>query len=254
MKAQDPKPFNQCYQGDISNCQNCADSTIVTRVIYWNARPSCPVSITYMLKHCYCPPVGEKTFVEIKDVSFPKKDDTVLCGDLMRYLYRMWRIPLGVDVDSFKVFMHGIYEQLMDSLFVKESSNYICPNSITYQIYWPGSCSAVCQAIGTDLATGLKLPLARLVPCDFELCCQRTYTICMLPGGGISKTMHSITGEFTCYLPYVPECEWHNGDIIRYFYGTIGENGQVYLHDAQLLLSDVNVSDCKTFCDDPQKP
>jgi len=181
MKGQDPKPYNQCYQGDIANCQDCSDSTIVTRVIYWDSYPSCPISITYMQKHCYCPPLGEKTFIEIMDVSFPQEDDTTLCGDLMHYLYRLWRIPAGVDVDSFKVFMHDIYEQLMDSIFAEESSNYICPNSITYQIYWPGSCSAVCEAIGTDIATGFTIPLLQLVPCNLNsvakeliliVCCQ----------------------------------------------------------------------------------
>jgi len=55
-------------------------------------------------------------------------------------------------------------------------------------------------------------------------------------------------------MTYIPECVWHNGDFIRYWYGIVQEDGTVGLYDAQLLLSNVNMSDCKTFCDDPSDP
>lgn len=231
--AQINRPFGACYQAAFSGCSNCSDSTIESKIINYFG---CEIKTTYKIIHCNCP--TPTTFVDIE--YFRVDPSSSACQNLMCLLYPPINPPCiydpsRINVDEYKAMARYAYDHLIQDLFQEVKDEYHDPNTLTFKVFWPASCNAVCQL---RLMENDSLIL-QTKPCNLDLCCGIQYECTLLSNGSIQTTTTQITGPITCYMPWGTSCDYSPGD-------------EIILSDGIYHVLSASISECSTFCDNPK--
>lgn len=232
--AQINRPFSTCYQSAFSGCSQCSDSTVDSKIFQYEG---CDVTVVYKIMTCNCP--EPTTFVDIEYIRLNRNNP--VCDSLLCALYPP---PPGspcvyntsrLNINLYKQLSRKMYDDLIFSLFQEVRNNYMCPNYLTFKVFWPASCDAVCQI--TLVENGSLILQTK--PCNLDICCGIEYKYCYNGHNNWTSIITQISGEIICYMPYVPTCGYGPGD-------------EIILPDGTYHVLDASISECTSFCDNPK--
>lgn len=151
------KDLGPCY-----STKDCTDNLETKQMTYMG----CTITIYYHRLVC-----GSSYYYQIDDITY---FGDAGCVNLHLYLHPQGQaIP---DAGRFFKMMRDVYKMLFDDYFHFVQNNYICPNYMEFNYWWPGDCSMACETI---LANGNHIWTVH--SCQALACCGKRFVYCYDP-------------------------------------------------------------------------
>lgn len=231
-QAQLERPYSDCYQQLMNLCSDCTEISRDTRTFTYMG---CDVQVSYKIKTCICPIQKPTTFVDIEYLRIDPFDPN--CTSLLSQLYPPNGVynPANLNLAAYKQLSRNMYDQLTLDLFKDVQNNYMYPDELKFQVFWPASCNAVCQITVIEDSTMLIL---QTKPCNADICCGIEYTYSYNGNNNYNITIDQTYGEVQCYLPFGVSCDYSYND-------------EIVLPEGTYHVLDAVISACTSFCDNP---
>jgi len=227
--------WSSCYQIQMASCTDCTSQLLTETINYLG----CPCDVTYKISTCNCP--EERTFVEILyirvNISTPPP-----CVFLVNLIHPDFP---NLDMNNYRWLESQIYDNIIGRLFVRDSSNYHCPDTNKSFSYFEASCKMVCT-VGLS-APGQPEALLWLPKyCTPTGCCTTQYEYCVQTDGSIFKRV-TMTGDQVCEGTEPSEPCPNPGTP------TIGGD-HIIIGGIDYTVTWVNATECSAICYPPEQP